>query len=350
MLDPMEGHGIVFKGTGGSECEAFIVAIRDLAFGKGLEEDHHWMLHFATTRLRGQALRWHARLDSSVKKDWELFVQALFDQYPPVEDPGETGMDTPKWASTTFSPSISSTSLPQGAANHPNASPSRFKTTQEAIGIQFVQQKLENLCRGYERLPSALGCYRFGVGQQFGRLRIVNEEGATPHQYIWWGHTREEAIELGTSSIDEKRTTLNRDEALIVSFLPSLSPHRISCLNSRANITALAVYFTPEDTTKSYNLSGVSKPGMNPLRNAHGYASKIWNVLEGGILQASISTFSRNRPGVYEEAKFSTTEVHVNTAGQSICFAKPGALLPQDRPNFDPFHPFVRALIIFEPL
>lgn len=86
---------ITFTGTNGNECEAFIVAIRDLAFAQGRDEDHHWMLRFATTRLRGKALRWHARLEPSIKQDWDLFVQALFEEYSFVEESGGLEIATP---------------------------------------------------------------------------------------------------------------------------------------------------------------------------------------------------------------------------------------------------------------
>ncbi|KAG9040286.1 hypothetical protein FS837_000850, partial [Tulasnella sp. UAMH 9824] len=90
-----QNTNIVFRGTNGNECEAFVVAIRDLAFPKGKEEDYHWMLHYATTRLRGKALRWHAKLDPSIRKDWDLFVQAMFEEYPFVEERDEGGIATP---------------------------------------------------------------------------------------------------------------------------------------------------------------------------------------------------------------------------------------------------------------
>ncbi|KIO22564.1 hypothetical protein M407DRAFT_117177 [Tulasnella calospora MUT 4182] len=92
--ESIEGPDIIFEGANGNECEAFVVAVRDLAFAKGMDEDHHWMLRFATTRLRGKALRWHAGLESSIKEDWNLFVQALFDQYPSAEGPGDAGITT----------------------------------------------------------------------------------------------------------------------------------------------------------------------------------------------------------------------------------------------------------------
>ncbi|KAG8938001.1 hypothetical protein FRC00_003875 [Tulasnella sp. 408] len=88
---------IIFRGIDGNECESFIVAIRDLAFAKGKDEDPNWMLRYATTRLRGQALRWHVRLDPSIQKDWYLFTQALFEEYPFVEEGDEGGVATPAW-------------------------------------------------------------------------------------------------------------------------------------------------------------------------------------------------------------------------------------------------------------
>ncbi|KAG8933553.1 hypothetical protein FRC01_008296 [Tulasnella sp. 417] len=88
---------VVFQGINGNECEAFVTGIRELAFAKGKEEDSHWMLHYATIRLRGKALRWHAKLDPSVKKDWDLFVQALFEAYPFVEERLDAEIATPVW-------------------------------------------------------------------------------------------------------------------------------------------------------------------------------------------------------------------------------------------------------------
>lgn len=70
------------------------------------------MLRYATTRLRHKALRWHARLDPSARKDWDLSVQALFDEYPLIEEREEGGIATPIWTSTTFSPAPSTITLP----------------------------------------------------------------------------------------------------------------------------------------------------------------------------------------------------------------------------------------------
>lgn len=62
------------------------------------------MLDFATTRLRGRALRWHARLDLAIREDWDLFVQALFDEYPQVEEPNRSEIATPLWYKNVESP------------------------------------------------------------------------------------------------------------------------------------------------------------------------------------------------------------------------------------------------------
>lgn len=46
----------------------------------------------------------------------------------------------------------------------------------------------------------------------------------------------------------------------------------------------------------------------------------------------------------FEETKFTTTEVHVDTSGSNLAFVKPGTLLQQDKPGGNPVHPFVRAV------
>ncbi|KAG8938000.1 hypothetical protein FRC00_003874, partial [Tulasnella sp. 408] len=79
----MSNGNIVFDGTEGSDCESFIIAIRKLAFVQMRDADTWWMLNYATSRLRGKALRWHAELDATTRKEWDLFVRALFEAYPP---------------------------------------------------------------------------------------------------------------------------------------------------------------------------------------------------------------------------------------------------------------------------
>lgn len=83
QVDPAIAE-IVFNGIDGNECEAFISAVRDLAWARGRERDYFWMLNLATTRLRGNALRWHAKLDRNIQEDWHSFIRALFEEYPPV--------------------------------------------------------------------------------------------------------------------------------------------------------------------------------------------------------------------------------------------------------------------------
>lgn len=40
-------------------------------------------------------MRWHARLDTTVRKDWDLLVQAILDEWPLEGDVGE-GSVAPK--------------------------------------------------------------------------------------------------------------------------------------------------------------------------------------------------------------------------------------------------------------
>ncbi|KAG9031739.1 hypothetical protein FS837_002906 [Tulasnella sp. UAMH 9824] len=51
-VEDTSNSNIIFRGTDGNECEAFVAAIRDLAFANGKDGDHSWMLRYATTRLR----------------------------------------------------------------------------------------------------------------------------------------------------------------------------------------------------------------------------------------------------------------------------------------------------------
>lgn len=52
----------------------------------------------------------------------------------------------------------------------------------------------------------------------------------------------------------------------------------------------------------------------------------------------------KNNQGRYDETKFTTTEVHVDTSGYLIRFVKPGTILEQDQPKGNPVHPFFRAV------
>ncbi|KIO22561.1 hypothetical protein M407DRAFT_216304 [Tulasnella calospora MUT 4182] len=82
--------------------------------------------------------------------------------------------------------------------------------------------------------------------QQIGLLRVVNHEGETIPQYIWWDHFLQEDLirqRAGNYTADWRRTTVNRDEALVVSFLPSSEPHTVACLNSRGGLKSLAIRF-----------------------------------------------------------------------------------------------------------
>ncbi|KIO18921.1 hypothetical protein M407DRAFT_31429 [Tulasnella calospora MUT 4182] len=184
------------------------------------------MLRFAKTRLRGRALRWYARLDQAIKKDWDLFVQALFDQYPLVEAPDDGAIATPIWSATTFSPSLSTITFP--ANPEPNLNTARRSP---AIPCQY---------------DASSG------GQQIGVLRVVTEEAIHLPQYVWWGYTAEKINGHKLHSFYEhpKMATLNRHEALIVSFIPSSAPHQIGCRNSKADFSTLTMHYNPDPSVE----------------------------------------------------------------------------------------------------
>lgn len=78
---------IVFKGLDGTECEAFIRAVRKAAFSQGKQRDAQWMADFAETCFEGEALRWHQTLSDEVQTDWKLLQPALLAKYPAAEQP-----------------------------------------------------------------------------------------------------------------------------------------------------------------------------------------------------------------------------------------------------------------------
>lgn len=69
--------------------------------------------------------------------------------------------------------------------------------------------------------------------RQIGILRIVAEDGATCPQYIWRGRPAVYWVSSGNTSTvlyDLLWTTIDRQETLVVCFIPSPTPHLIGCL------------------------------------------------------------------------------------------------------------------------
>lgn len=143
---------IIFRGNDGNECQKFVVAIQDIAFAKDKDKDHNWMLRYATTRLSGKALRWHAKLDLSVQQSWHLFVQALLEEYPVAEEPGGGGIATPVWTATTFSPAPSTTALP-GNDRHLTATPISQSAGAEFVPVRIAQSS-DSPSQGGKLVPS----------------------------------------------------------------------------------------------------------------------------------------------------------------------------------------------------
>ncbi|KAG8936832.1 hypothetical protein FRC00_007548, partial [Tulasnella sp. 408] len=188
------------------------------------DEDHQWLLRFTRTRLRGKALRWYAGLDTSIKKDWDLFVQALFDQHPLVDDPETDENGTPV--------STSAITLSANPEHNPNL------TTNTLLGpvTPNTQWRYEYSHYSYLSNQHTYASRQYdasSVGMQIGLLRVAYFEGMGPPQYIWWDDYVEQEIlnqRGGTAYSYGKRITMNRHEALIVSFLSSSAPHQIGCL------------------------------------------------------------------------------------------------------------------------
>ncbi|KIO23600.1 hypothetical protein M407DRAFT_26972 [Tulasnella calospora MUT 4182] len=331
---------IVFRGIDGNECEAFIAAIRDRAFAQGMDEGDYWMLRYATSRLRGKAMRWHAKLEPSLRKDWDLFLQALFEEYPLVEDRDRGGIATPAWTSTTFSPASSTITLPGNG---------HLSTTAQPAGAEVVPhriaQSLRSLPLRSELVPSPPVYDPSLSGFQMGRLRVLYEEGGQRFHYV---------------SASSKRATSNILEALIVTFIPSSEPHQLGCFN--CGDPKLCINLYPPNLSELHRLVGDScsdKPvSVSSLR--YQCISNIWNILHDGTLNVTLPelVLDPNFKAYYEGEKgyipseyYSTTLVYVDITGVSISFAK-------DSDNSRPLRatstfselPIVCARIVFEPL
>lgn len=77
----MIGEELVFRGTSGSECETFLYHVRRKGFSEGKLKDNEWMAGYASSFFKGDALRWHTRLDPEVQFDWSRLQQAMVEKY-----------------------------------------------------------------------------------------------------------------------------------------------------------------------------------------------------------------------------------------------------------------------------
>ncbi|KIO28256.1 hypothetical protein M407DRAFT_22470 [Tulasnella calospora MUT 4182] len=72
----------MFYGGSGEEAEKFIRAVRDKAVEEGKRKDNEWIVTYVESCLAGEALRWHAHLNSDTQENWKKLQQALLIQYP----------------------------------------------------------------------------------------------------------------------------------------------------------------------------------------------------------------------------------------------------------------------------
>ncbi|KAG8988938.1 hypothetical protein FRB90_002488 [Tulasnella sp. 427] len=362
---------IVFRGIDGNECEAFIAAVEELAFNEGWSEDGRRMLLFIRSRLRNRALRWFAELDGSVKTNLDLLVQAMFKQYPPVPEeltphPNKVEISTPVWSATTFSPAASTVTLPANQAS--SEENNQVRQTDQTLSTF----NLPALRAGPPTVTAGIRAYnpsRFGY--HVGRLRIVYTDGAEPG-YLWRGIPDNQNSLLSKIPSNFQFhgqpfgcVTFDQREALIVSFRIEEEPYTISCSDTRYSQIHLAVALNSRDSEFH---SMVATHGMQAARKVNWYQStpnpssqilsKIWNVLDDGTVQATLSGRYFPKPpvldsygnsyGDFEPVNWTTTTVYADAAGLPLCFAKDYAVPHRTHP--DSHRPLLKARIVFEPL
>lgn len=83
----LEGNNVnpafAFSGCSHTEAEELIQLIRRQAFAAGKLNDDRWMADLASTCLVRPALRWHARLSSTIRLSWNLLESALLHTFSP---------------------------------------------------------------------------------------------------------------------------------------------------------------------------------------------------------------------------------------------------------------------------
>lgn len=350
---------IILRGTDGNECEAFVAAIQELAFVRRKDDDPHWMLRYARTRLRGKAMRWYAKLDPSIRNDWNLFVQAMFEEYLYVEERDRDGIATPVWTSTTFGPAFSSATLPETPASHGLSS---TNVPQVPTGANEISSPMRDQAVYSQSLASgSLSALSPAVydpsvpGPHMGRLRVVYQEDASRPRYICCSYD---------ASKEFKNVTLNAEEALIVSFVPFSEPHEILCMVQRFRIRCerrLAVMLFRVDVAEYHPIVSTSEcrsPTTFTTWSANNrcqQVSKIWNVLTDGTLQVTLADLSVQQARdstdmctITPNDAYLTTNAYVDISGEMIYLTRDhraSCVLHPDSSN-----PLVRARIVFEPL
>ncbi|KIO15344.1 hypothetical protein M407DRAFT_35105 [Tulasnella calospora MUT 4182] len=272
-VEETSNKDIIFRGNDGTECEEFVVAIRDIAFTKGKDEYNNWMLRYATTRLRGKALRWHAKLDPSVRKDWDLFVQSLFEEYPMAGERDGGGIATPVWTTTTFSPAPSTVALPGNDCHLITTS------IPQSAGTEVVPPRItessDSLSPGGELvLPPRV--YDSSLpGYYMGRLRVLYEDPRPGPHWI-------------RANQSPRHVTSDPQEALIVTFISSSESHHIGCFNSAD--PKLGVEVDRCDLDKLYLLHTTSGRAVSFSGDGSRYQviSGIWSISADGTLNPTL--------------------------------------------------------------
>ncbi|KIO27095.1 hypothetical protein M407DRAFT_7453 [Tulasnella calospora MUT 4182] len=180
-----------------------------------------------------------------------------------------------------------------------------------------------------------------------------------PPAYVWRGAAPEYSF---TKQIDRitpynggsvKCVTLDRQDALLFCFRPDAEAYPIACLSP---VPARHHRFHPLVATAGVRTASQVSLGSGLWRPPYQMVSKIWNVLEDGTLQATLSDFPEPTQidrynellhGKVEPSNWTTTTVYVDTAGVPISFAKDAVTTSSTHPNTN--RPLLKARIVFEP-
>ncbi|KIO31352.1 hypothetical protein M407DRAFT_19729 [Tulasnella calospora MUT 4182] len=332
-VEETSNKDIIFRGNDGTECEEFVVAIRDIAFAKGKDEDHSWMVRYATTRLRGNALRWHAKLDLSVQQSWYLFVQALFEEYPVAGERDGGGIVTPVWTTTTFSPAPSTVALP-GNNSHLTTTSILQSAGTEVVPPRSTESS-DSISPGGELvLPPRV--YDSSLpGYYMGRLRVVYEDPRPGPHWI-------------RANLSPRRVTSDPQEALIVTFISSSESHHINSADPK-----LGVGVGRYDLDKFHRLHTTYERDVSFSGDGSSYQviSGIWSISADGTLNPTLPNLVRDAKGTNElihSGNYSTNTVYVDISGETVSFVQDYSTPRATHPSSG--LPLLRARIVFEPL
>lgn len=82
-MDTSAVDNLEFRGEDSEECTRFISALLKYAYAQGKLRDDEWLVDFATTCFKGEALRWWMRFGPNVQRNWTQLHQGMAQKYRP---------------------------------------------------------------------------------------------------------------------------------------------------------------------------------------------------------------------------------------------------------------------------